>query len=825
MALVSNNIPNLINGVSQQPAALRLASQGEAQENGFSDVVDGLKKRPPTEFKKALVGGAHVNDKLFPHVLRRSFFHTYKRSDSEQFTVIYDPETVKMRVYDIEGNLRYESGTASWDAFGNLISTNNDNLNYLMKVYGGGHVPITKDDIKATSVADYTFFVNKTRAVLKSYAPSHSRLFEGMFYLKKTDYAKSYTFQVDNNTIGYWETHDGATAYQAHTLDTSNIMNYVCGRSNSNTHALNSQQMDLGNCLLTGGWRQPYFTLSRTSDFTLTCTDGTGGTSLFAHKDSIANFTSLPKYCTSGFVIQVNGDNQKKEDDFYVKFDGDESTGTWKECPAPSRPNAPVYHDLSASTMPHTLRQNADESFTFGVAQDADGNSWASRVAGDDATNPFPSFVGTVANPSYITDVFFHRNRLGFLSGENVIFSEASNYFNFFRVTVRSLLDSDPIDVAVSQNEVSDLQAAVPTQDNLMLFSGLTQFSLSADQLLTPSEVTIDQSTKYECDLTARPVSVGTSIYFTHKDGNFSGVRELFTQGDSDTQDAPSVTSHVPEYITGGVRQLIGSSNEDMLMCLTDDNLKECYVYKWYESDRERLQSSWSKWVFDEDIEHITFNNNKVYFIFNDASFEVMSLSNIRTNESNECLLDHRTKVETYSTFSAMYPRQINDDTVIITDTGLVIELTAEGLTFLQSYLAEQGNSVYFGQRYTFKYQFSEQIFKPKDDPTRIARYQLRNISLNYNDTGSFKVVVTRTGRVDGNGDLEQDVTNFTGRILSESSNLLGASPEVEEGTLKVGLQSQAKETTITIINDSHLPSTFQNAEVEAYVTLRNQRI
>ena len=55
MALVSKSIPNLINGVSQQPPALRLPTQGETQENGLSDVVDGLKKRPPTKFLNKLV--------------------------------------------------------------------------------------------------------------------------------------------------------------------------------------------------------------------------------------------------------------------------------------------------------------------------------------------------------------------------------------------------------------------------------------------------------------------------------------------------------------------------------------------------------------------------------------------------------------------------------------------------------------------------------------------------------------------------------------------------------------------------------------------------
>ena len=52
--IVNNAIPNLINGVSQQPETLRLSSQATAQENGYSSVVEGLRKRPPTEFVKKI---------------------------------------------------------------------------------------------------------------------------------------------------------------------------------------------------------------------------------------------------------------------------------------------------------------------------------------------------------------------------------------------------------------------------------------------------------------------------------------------------------------------------------------------------------------------------------------------------------------------------------------------------------------------------------------------------------------------------------------------------------------------------------------------------
>ena len=50
MPLVSRTIPNLVQGVSQQPEVLRLSSQATSQVNGFSSVVEGLKKRPPTNF-------------------------------------------------------------------------------------------------------------------------------------------------------------------------------------------------------------------------------------------------------------------------------------------------------------------------------------------------------------------------------------------------------------------------------------------------------------------------------------------------------------------------------------------------------------------------------------------------------------------------------------------------------------------------------------------------------------------------------------------------------------------------------------------------------
>ena len=58
---------------------------------------------------------------------------------------------------------------------------------------------------------------------------------------------------------------------------------------------------------------------------------------------------------------------------------------------------------------------------------------WEPRLVGDETTNPRPSFAPnsddeTDARP--INKVLFYRNRLVFLSDENVIMSRSSDFFN-----------------------------------------------------------------------------------------------------------------------------------------------------------------------------------------------------------------------------------------------------------------------------------------------------------------------------------------------------------------------------------------------------------
>ena len=52
--LINTNVPNILNGVSQQADDIRRQSQGVEQINAISSLIDGLRKRPPFDNVKKI---------------------------------------------------------------------------------------------------------------------------------------------------------------------------------------------------------------------------------------------------------------------------------------------------------------------------------------------------------------------------------------------------------------------------------------------------------------------------------------------------------------------------------------------------------------------------------------------------------------------------------------------------------------------------------------------------------------------------------------------------------------------------------------------------
>ena len=239
---------------------------------------------------------------------------------------------------------------------------------------------------------------------------------------------------------------------------------------------------------------------------------------------------------------------------------------------------------------------------------------YTSRGAGDNSTNPFPSFVGKTIN-----DVFFFKNRLGFLTDSNVIFSEADEYFNFFRTTTQQLLDSAPIDVGLSHTKVAVLQHAIPFQEKLMLFSKQSQFVLRGAEVLSPKTVAIAPVTEYDISDSVEPIALGNYIYFTFKRNDFEGVYEYFVDNNTETFNSEEITSQIPKYITSDVKQIAGSQAENTIVIGTSADAKTLFVYKYFWSNKEKIQSAWMKFTFDRDVRGFDFIDSNLHLLTADT--------------------------------------------------------------------------------------------------------------------------------------------------------------------------------------------------------------
>ena len=339
-----------------------------------------------------------------------------------------------------------------------------------------------------------------------------------------------------------------------------------------------------------------YLTLKDQADeLQIRTTDSLSNTGMSVAYGKVDSITNLPKENKNGFRIKVAGAADINEDDYYVEFETssgrDFGDGTYNEIVGFS-----VSEGIKNSTMPHVLKLTNLNTFTFEEA------SYTTRTAGDEDTNPQPSFVN-----SQISNIFFFKNRLGFLSEDKIVMSEAGEPFNFFRTTVTTLLDSDPIDVQVSTQKVTNLKSAVGFQENLILFSENAQFVLKGGELLTPKSVSISPVTNFDASSKANPIPLGAYMYFPVESENFTSLREYTVNASTDVYDSTDITEHVPAYIPSNVRIFSGSSTKDVLALTSDNEPNAIYVYRFFFNGQKKLLSSWFKFTLDGDIRGLSY--------------------------------------------------------------------------------------------------------------------------------------------------------------------------------------------------------------------------
>jgi len=929
MPLLVNSVPNLAQGVSQQPDNLRYPGQCDEQVNAWATVVEGLVKRPNTR---------HISKLFTSKVSPNAHVQIIDRDETNRFVSVIDNNDLS--VFDLnDGSEKTVTITADAQTYLNNISN-------------------PREDVKALTVADYTFIANKEQTVSLGSSVSPALSYEALVFVKLGDYDKQYAVHtIFPGADGEFDTGDdveqsfdvlsgdgvGGDGSDADTiviatqlydiLNAGGTADYVAsatvthagnnydptnppavtfsggGGSGATAIAAVSAGGNVTAIIITNGGSNyssaPTITIANppsggniaqatavlgtvaafngtvvredavikftaTEDFRIHTNDGLADQGLGLVYKEVSNITDLPAKAFNDFRVKVKGDTELVQDDYYVKFqtkDGsDFGEGTWIEDIGYG-----VKVSINATTMPLQLKPDdvTFESWTL------DTTTWGNRTAGDDDTNPAPTFVG-----SKINDIFFFKNRLGLLTDNSIVFSEADEYFNFWRTTVLSLLDSAPIDVGVSHTKVAILKHAVPFQEKLLIFSEGTQFVLRGQELLTPKTVSITPATEYDASGRIKPIVLNNYVYFPFKRNTYTGLTEYYIDNDTAIFDAAEITAQVPTYVKSDVIVMAGTAVENVLAVVNNQNRKEIFIYKYFWQNKEKIQSAWQKFTLNRDVVGLDFIESDLYILTNDTTstyLEVLPMENdLQDDNGYTLLLDSRIDGSTLTTSYSSGTTTISgfpyDPTGvdIYTKNGHRVAFTRTSATAgtvsgaLASYVSYSGSiykcidthtssdsetpdtsskwSVstdfttatawavgkkynddnYFvaGFPYDMLYRFSDQTLKqPTERGGRSASdytYQtIRSGSLNYADTGHFIVEVTPKFR-------DTYTYAFNPDILGSNLTLNSFTPQ--DGHFKFSVQGQPEDTTIEVKSSSALPVKLLAAEFESMFIPRSKR-
>ena len=173
MTSITQQIPNYVGGISEQPDELKIPGQVRVLNNAFPDVTYGLMKRP---------GGVLLGTDMNSDTNGR-WFHYY-RDEGEQ----YIGQVNRSGVIKMWSCLDGSSVAVTYDS-----STETALKTYLTHT--------VDDDVQTLTLNDFTYITNRLKEVkMDTTITAPSKPFEAYVELKKVAYASQYSLNLYDST-------------------------------------------------------------------------------------------------------------------------------------------------------------------------------------------------------------------------------------------------------------------------------------------------------------------------------------------------------------------------------------------------------------------------------------------------------------------------------------------------------------------------------------------------------------------------------------------------------------------------------------------------
>lgn len=404
MTAVSQKIPYLIGGVSQQPDSLKLPGQVRECINFYPDPTFGLSKRPGLRFIQRLSNAPSDG----------SWFFVNKGEQDQLLVSVEKNGTVRL-----------------WDALSGIPQT----LNTPLASATSYAAHTDRRDLEVLQINDYIFVLNRKISVAANTAVQYTQTPFGFVTLNTVGYNTTYLIKL--NTLEYKYTTpgsvngailngirtNGGSAYTNGTYAdvpltggtgsgarasitvsggaVTSVQIIDKGNSYKTNDILSANASDIGgtgsgftykvtqigndnpelastdviNGLTTqinlGGiytatpvGNSIHIKRVNNNDFSLSCSGGLTGAGIEGFKGSVDTVSQLPRQFVNDAVIRVRAAADSTGDDYFVRFKTTNASATgagiWEEVVAPNTPRG-----LNPDTMPHAIIKEANGTYTF----------------------------------------------------------------------------------------------------------------------------------------------------------------------------------------------------------------------------------------------------------------------------------------------------------------------------------------------------------------------------------------------------------------------------------------------------------------------------
>ena len=426
--------------------------------------------------------------------------------------------------------------------------------------------------------------------------------------------------------------------------------------------------------------------------------------------------------------------------------------------------------------------------------------------SGDADSNPIPEFMERT-----ITHMRMFQDRLMIVAGSTVFLSKSGDYFNFFRKSVLTVADDDPIEVFAQGTEDDVITGGVQHDRNVILCGKRYQYIVPGRENMTPRNPYVGVQATYEGANLVQHAVAGSLLFFCQRRENRLTLQRMQPGAVADRLDALDVSSQLDGYLTGTPRQIVAMTAPGVVFLRTSEAHNGFYVYSYLDSEdnSERIFDSWSRWEFDASL------GSLVGLTPDDSGLLAVT---VRELSSGPALVLDRFVRETGPSelpyLDSMTPAAVANHVVdsafcAFADTSpqSLLGLPLSRKSELLSQFPTQAESLYAGTGYTSSFTLTSPYIRDRDDKIILdARVTVSKLTVSLSNSVA----------------MTADVTHDTGKTWKIAKTwlyrpagawVLATQGVAEEATVTVPVMKENKTYRARISSKSWLPMTVASVE------------